>query len=175
VDHNFYSVPHQLSGERVDTRATASVIEIFFRSHRIASHARLEGRGRYSTIKEHMPASHRAHLEWTPSRLIRWAETTGPATGRVVAEILKSWPHPEQGYRSCLGMMRLSERYGPTRMEAACVRAEQLGAACYKTVNNILGSGFDALPFEQPSEVPTLLPVHDNIRGAHYYHKEDLC
>lgn len=126
MDHNFYSVPHQLGGKRVYTRATASIIEIFFRSHRIASHARLEGRGRYSTVKEHMPISHRGHLEWTPSRLIRWAETTGPATGVVVAEILKSRPLPEQGSRSCLGIMRLSERYGPARMEAACVRAQQL-------------------------------------------------
>jgi len=175
VDHNFYSVPHQLGGERVDTRATARVIEIFFRSHRIASHVRLEGRGRYSTVKEHMPASHRAHLEWTPSRLIRWAETTGPATGLVVAEILKSRPHPEQGYRSCLGIMRLSERYGPARMEAACLRAHRLGAASYKTVKNILGAGFDTLPFDEPSEVSNQLPVHDNIRGAGYYYKEEPC
>jgi transposase len=175
VDHNFYSVSHQLSGERVDTRATARTVEIFFHSRRIACHVRLTGRGRYSTLKEHMPASHRAHLEWTPSRLIRWAETTGPGAGRVVAEILKTRPHPEQGYRSCLGIMRLSERYGTTRVEAACLRAERLGAASYKTVKNILGSGFDTLPFDEPSEAPTTLPVHDNIRGAGYYQKEDPC
>jgi transposase len=175
VDHNFYSVPHQLGGERVDTRATAGVVEIFFRGNRIASHVRLTGRGQYSTVKEHMPASHRAHLEWTPSRLIHWGEKTGPAAGRVVAEILKSRPHPEQGYRSCLGIMRLSERYGPARVEAACIRAERLGAASYKTVKNILGAGLDTLPFDEPSEAPTTLPVHDNIRGAGYYHKEDPC
>jgi transposase len=122
-----------------------------------------------------MPASHRAHLEWTPSRLIHWAEKTGPAAGRVVAEILKDRPHPEQGYRSCLGIMRLSQRYGPARVEAACLRAERLGAASYKTVQNILGAGLDTLPFDEPSETPTTLPVHDNIRGAGYYHKEDPC
>ena len=175
VDHNFYSVSHQLGGARVDTRATVGIVEVFFRGKRIASHVRLTGRGRYSTVKEHMPASHRAHLEWTPSRLIHWAETTGPAAGRVAAEILKSRPHPEQGYRSCLGIMRLSERYGPARVEAACLRAEQLGAASYKTVKNILGAGLDTLPFDEPSEAPTTLPVHDNIRGAGYYHKEEPC
>jgi len=175
IDHNFYSVPHQLAGERVDTRATARTIEVFFHSRRIASHVRLTGRGRYSTAKEHMPVSHRAHLEWTPSRLIRWGETTGPATGRVVAEILRSRPHPEQGYRSCLGIMRLSERYGAARVEAASLRAERLGAASYKTVKNILGAGFDALPFDEPAEVASQLPVHDNIRGPGYYHKEEPC
>jgi transposase len=175
VDHNFYSVPHPLVGERVEARATAGTVEVFFRNNRIASHVRLTGRGRYSTLKEHMPASHRAHLEWSPSRLIRWAETTGPAAGRVVAEILKTRPHPEQGYRACLGIMRLAERYGSGRMEAACLRAEQLGAASYKTVKNILGAGFDTLPFEEPSETPRTLPVHDNIRGAGYYHKEEPC
>jgi transposase len=173
VDHNYYSVPHQLRGESVEARATTSVVEVLFRSHRVASHPRLTGRGRFHTIPEHMPASHRAHAEWTPSRLINWAEKTGPATGRVVAEILRSRPHPEQGYRSCLGIMRLSERHGAARVEAACVRAERLRAASYKTVKNILGSGLDALPLDEPAEATANLPTHDNIRGAGYYHKEE--
>lgn len=174
VDHNYYSVPYQLRGERVDARATASTVEIFFKSpSRIASHVRLTGRGRYATLPAHMPASHRAHAEWTPSRLIAWAEKTGPATGRIVAEILKDRPHPEQGYRSCLGIIRLVKRHGPSRVEAACVRAEHLRAPSYKTVTNILAAGFDALPFDEPAEVPATLPAHDNIRGAGYYQEED--
>jgi len=174
-DHNYYSVPHQLMGEHIEARATINVVEIFFRSRRLSSHRRLRGRGQYSTLLEHMPASHRAHAEWTPSRLIGWAEKTGPATGRVVAEILRTRPHPEQGYRSCLGIMRLSERHGAARVEAACGRAERLRAASYKTVKNILGAGLDALPFEQPAEATANLPAHDNIRGAGYYQKEEPC
>ena len=172
-DHNYYSVPHQLQGEHVEARATASTVEILYKSRRIASHVRLRGRGRYSTLPEHMPASHRAHAEWSPSRLISWAEKTGPATGRVVAEILRTKPHPEQGYRSCLGIFRLAKRHGPSRVEAACARAERLRAPSYKTVTNILAAGFDELPFDEPDETPTTLPDHDNIRGAGYYQQEE--
>jgi len=117
-----------------------------------------------------MPRAHRAHAEWTPSRLIRWASKAGPATGRLVAEILRSRPHPEQGYRACLGIMRLGRRYGTERLEAASRRAEQLHSASYHTVSNILSSSQDRLPFDEPgtrSTPPT--PVHANIRGADYY------
>ncbi len=175
VDHNYYSVPYQLVGERAEARATTSVVEVFFRSRRVASHPRLTGRGRFHTLSEHMPHSHRAHAQWSPSRLVAWAEKSGPATGRVVAAILRSRPHPEQGYRSCLGIMRLSERHGAPRVEAACARAERLRAASYKTVKNILGAGLEALPFDEPTEASPNLPAHDNIRGAGYYHKEDPC
>jgi transposase len=173
VAHNYYSVPYQLVGERVEARMTATTVEVLFRSRRIASHARSSGRGQYATRPEHMPHAHRAHAEWTPSRLIAWAEKTGPATGRIVAEILRSRPHPEQGYRSCLGIMRLAARYGAARTEAACARAERLRAASYKTVKNILGAGVETLPLDASSEAT--LPLHDNIRGAGYYRKEDPC
>jgi transposase len=111
-EHNLYSVPHALVGQRVEVRATARCVEIFLRSSRVASHARLSFRGQVSTKSSHMPAAHRSHAEWTPSRLIAWAEKTGPDTGHVVAEILRSRPHPEQGYRACLGLMRLSRTHG---------------------------------------------------------------
>ncbi len=121
----------------MEARFTGKMVEIYYKGRRVASHPR-----RYdhqpSTKAEHMPSSHRAHAEWTPSRLIRWAEKTGPATGRVVAGILKSRPHPEQGYRACLGLMRLGRRYGADRLEAACERAEHLRAFSYSTVKNIL-------------------------------------
>jgi transposase len=173
VEHNLYSVPHQLLGEQVEARTTASTVEVLVRGRRIASHRRLSGRGQYSTNPEHMPHSHRAHAEWSPSRLIGWAEKTGAATGRLVSEILKRRPHPEQGYRSCLGIMRLVERHGASRTEAACAKAERLRALSYQTVKNILGAGVETLPFDDPAGTPSTLPAHENIRGAGYFHKEE--
>jgi transposase len=108
-------------------RLTATTVEVFLKGRRIASHRRLAGRGQPSTQPEHMPPAHRAHAEWTPSRLIAWAAKTGPATAQVVTKILASRPHPEQGYRACLGLLRLGQRYGTERLEAACARAAQLG------------------------------------------------
>jgi transposase len=169
VDHNYYSVPHPLFGEDVEARFTQSTVEIFFKGNRVASHARLWGRGRYSTQPEHMPAAHRAHAEWSPSRLISWGEKTGPATGRVVAEILRRYPHPEQGYRSCLGLLRLSKRYGPERLEAACVRAERLGSPRYQTAKNILASGADRRALDDDEAATPRLPFHENVRGPGYY------
>jgi transposase len=175
VERHPYSVPYQLIHEDVEARYSASVVEIYYKGRRVASHPR-----RYnhqpSTLSEHMPSSHRAHAEWTPSRLIHWAEKTGPATGRVVAGILKNRPHPEQGYRACLGLMRLGRRYGAERLEAASTRAEHLRSYSYRTVKNILAAAQDRLPFEgEPSHDPT--PPHDNIRGADYYAatEEDEC
>ena len=169
VDHHYYSVQHQLIGEKVEARWTISIVEIIYKGKRITSHRRSYKRGRHTTKAEHMPRAHRAHLEWTPSRLIRWAEKTGQATGRVVAEILRSRPHPEQGYRACLGLMRLGRRYGDERLEAASGRAEHLRSYSYHTVKNILSSAQDRLPFEKETQDPGPTPVHDNIRGAGYY------
>ena len=167
-EHNLYSVPHALVGQRVEVRATARCVEVFLRSTRIASHPRQVGRGRVSTLSEHMPAAHRAHAEWSPSRLIAWAEKAGPATGHVVAEILRSRPHPEQGYRACLGLMRLGRSHGADRLEAACRRAKRLGAESYGTVKNILRSGLDRHELLPAGPVPSL-PDHENIRGAACY------
>ena len=175
VDRHPYSVPYQLIHEEVEARYSASVIEVYYKGRRVASHPR-----RYdhqpSTLSEHMPSSHRAHAEWTPSRLIHWACKTGPATGRVVAGILESRPHPEQGYRACLGLMRLGRRYGADRLEAACERAEHLRSYSYRTVKNILASAQDRLPFADEPPANDATPTHDNIRGAEYYAaEEDEC
>jgi transposase len=167
VEHNLYSVPHQLVHERVEARVTSTTVEVFFQGRRVTSHARLIGRGRCSTHPEHMPSAHRAHAEWTPSRLIGWAEKTGPATARVVQAILASRPHPEQGYRACLGLLRLGRARGADRLEAACVRADRLGAHSYRTIKNILASGLDRVPLDDSA--PSPLPAHDNIRGAAYF------
>jgi transposase len=114
-----------------------------------------------------MPRAHRAHAEWTPSRLIAWAEQTGPATGRLVAGILERRPHPEQGYRACLGLMRLGRVHGTDRLEAACARAERLRSYRYRTVEQILKSQQDRLPLDEPPARPPL--THENVRGATYY------
>ena len=175
IEHNYYSVPYQLVQESVEVRYTHSIVEILYKGKRVASHARVRGKGKYSTLSEHMPASHRAHAEWSPSRLIGWAEKTGDATGRVVANLLESFRHPEQGYRSCLGIMRLSKRYGAERLEAACRRAEHLGSCRYQTVKNILAAGMDRLPLQDQQPPTCSVPVHDNIRGPAYYGKDTKC
>ncbi len=168
VEFSYYSVPYQLIHEEVEARATPSVVEVYFKGRRVDSHLRLRTRGEFCTLAEHMPRSHREHLEWTPSRLTAWAEKTGPATGRLVSEILHRRRHPEQGYRSCLGIMSLGRRYDEQRLEAACARAEHLGSYNYQTVKNILSSGLDRIPVEQEKE-PAPRPEHENIRGAEHY------
>jgi transposase len=167
VERRFYSVPYQLVHEQVEMRYTASIVEAYFKGRRVASHRRRYDRGP-ATLAEHMPSSHRAHAEWTPSRLIRWGEKTGPATGRLVAGILRSRPHPEQGYRACLGIMRLGRRHGDERLEAACARAERLRSYSYRTVKNILASAQERLPL-QDEQAPAPTPSHHNIRGPQYY------
>ncbi len=171
VAHNFYSVPYQLVHARVDTRTTATTVEVFCKGRRVASHVRRSGRGHFVTLVEHMPRAHRAHAEWTPSRLIAWAEQTGPATGRLVAGILERRPHPEQGYRACLGLMRLGRTHGADRLEAACARAERLRSYRYRTVEQILKSQQDRLPLDEPPARPPL--THENVRGAAYYEETD--
>jgi transposase len=173
VAHNYYSVPPPpLLHERVEVRLTVAIVEVFLKGRRVAAHRRRRGRGEYATDPAHMPHAHRAHAEWTPSRLIAWAATTGPATAELVAAILATKPHPEQGYRACLGLMRLGQTHG-VRLEAAAARALQLGAPSYRTVQNILASGADRVPLaDGPAPTPSL-PVHPNIRGRAYYTREE--
>lgn len=168
VDHHRYSVPHQHVGEQVDVRLSATTVEIFLRSRRIASHLRSWVRGGYTTSAEHMPLAHQRHREWTPGRIVRWAEETGPKTASLVKAVMESRPHPEQGYRSCLGIIRLGKRYGGARLEAACTRALAVQAHSYRSVESILKTGLDrqALP-----ETAALVAArsHENVRGPGYY------
>jgi len=173
ADHHFYSVPHALIHTVVEICLTAALVEIVLRGQRVWLHVRSPQRGGYTTIPEHMPKAHRAHLEWTPSRLIRWAATIGPATAALATVILESRPHPEQGYRSCLGLMRLAKRDGPARLEAACRRALTADARSYRHVDSILKHGLDRLPLDGET-VPSPSPrPHANVRGAAYYHTAD--
>ena len=167
IDGHYYSVSYRLIGEKVDVRLTDSTVEVFCKGVRHVAHPRSYTRGRATVLAEHMPASHRAHLEWTPSRIISWAEETGPATARLVDEIMGSKPHPEMGYRSCLGIIRLSGTYGPERMEAAATRALTAGAVSYKSVKSILASGLDRV--DEQDDDRGAIPQHDNVRGPDYY------
>jgi len=169
VAGNYYSVPYQLMRQDVDVRITHSTVEVFHKSRRVASHLRLVGKGRSATKAEHMPSSHRAHAEWTPSRLVRWAEKHGPATAVMVRQIMADRPHPEQGFRACLGIMRLAKKYGDQRLEAACDRASRLRSYSYSTVKNILSSGVEQLPLPGAMAPRPPAPAHDNIRGSSYY------
>lgn len=167
VDWHHYSVPYQLTRQEVEVKLTSSTVEVFHKGKRVASHMRSFVKGGFTTLKEHMPASHRAYLEWTPSRIEAWAAETGPDTARLVARIMSEKPHPEQGYRSCLGIIRLSGKYGSERVEAASHRALATGAVSYQSVKSILSSGLDRIGVNEGETRP--LPRHDNLRGPDYY------
>jgi transposase len=169
VDGHYYSVPYTLVKQALDVRLTEHTVECFHRRQRVASHVRSPLKGRHTTVAEHMPKAHRAYAEWTPERLVRWAEQSGPATAGVITHIMANRPHPQQGFRSCLGILRLGERYGAERLEAACARALRLNACRYKSIESILQRGLDrhALPEQQHLELPT---AHDHLRGPGYFH-----
>jgi transposase len=168
-DGNFYSVPYRLVQEEVDVRSTPTTVEIFHKGQRVASHGRSRGHGLAITEREHRPKSHQAHLEWTPSRMVHWAGTIGPHTAQLVERILADKPHPEMGYRSSLGVIRLAEQYSAARLEAAAERALRTGACRYRSLKSILKSGLDQQPLLISTSPPVLPPQHDNLRGAEYF------
>lgn len=168
VDRHRYSVPYQLVRQKLDVRVAAGTVEVFLRNRRVASHSRSHYPGGFTTDSAHMPESHRRHLEWTPGRLVRWAQETGPAAAEVVEGILKSRPHPEQGFRSCLGIFRLGKTYGGDRLEAACQRALAVQSLSYRSIQSILKNGLDRQPL--PDAAPDQpRREHANLRGSNYY------
>lgn len=166
-DRHFYSVPYRLAKEKVDLRVSAKTIEIFHKSKRIATHPRSQVRFGYTTDPAHMPESHRRYLSWTPQRIISWAEKTGPHTAQMTKAVMETRRHPEQGYRSCLGIIRLGNSYGAARLEAACARALAIRAYSYRSIESILKTGLDSKPLSETSQ--RTAPGHKNIRGASYY------
>ena len=168
VRAHYYSVPYQLVREKLDVRVSALSVECFLRGRRVASHVRSFRAGGHTTIPEHMPRAHREYLEWTPARLVLWAKKTGPQTARLVEEIMASRPHPQQGFRSCLGLLSLGKTYGPERLETACRRALLIGGLSDKSVKSILAAGLDDQPLPAP-KTNQLSLAHENIRGADYY------
>ena len=174
IDRHYYSVPYQLAKEQVDVRITASMVEVLFKNQRVASHQRSYIPYKSTTLKAHMPKSHQKYLEWTPSRIIKWAGENGPNTQKLVTHILNSRPHPEQGFRSCLGIMGLAKHYSPERLEDACSRALIIKGFSYKSVKSILKNGLDQQPLLFDLAENTHPVTHDNIRGKHYYESKEV-
>jgi len=166
-DKHYYSVPHTLIGQEVAIRATEKTIEIYHRRKRQASHLRRHAPGRFSTQREHMPPAHQYVDGWSPERFRRWAGEIGPQTIQLITIILDGRCHPQQAYRTCLGILGLAKRYGSDRLEAAANRALTAGIHSYKGVNNILKNRLDQLTRDEPPATP--LPAHPNIRGKTYY------
>ncbi len=171
VEGHYYSAPHRLLRQQVEARITARTVELFHKGERVAVHVRGGLRGRHTTLAEHMPQAHRRHAEWTIERIGREAARIGPSTAALVAQVLESRPHPEQGFRACLGILRLLRTYGQARLEAACGRGIEIGARSYGSILSILQNNLDRQPAPQSPTAGDELPLlHPNIRGAGYYH-----
>jgi transposase len=168
VDNHLYSVPFRLVHEVVDARLTVTVVELLYAGTRVAAHPRSAVKGGVTTQVAHMPSSHRASAEWTPSRILSWAVKTGVATHDLCKAILDDCPHPERGYRSCLGILRLGKQYGEARLEAACDRAFKVRARSYRHVASILKNGLDRVASSESRTVTVI--HHENIRGRDDYH-----
>jgi transposase len=166
IDKHFYSVPFRLLRAEVDARVTATTVELFHHGKLVAAHQRSQRAYRPTTIADHMPSSHRRYRDWTHERIEREAAAIGPDTAALVEIILRSRPHPEQGFRSCIGILRLAKRYDAARLDAACARALALGTRSYSSVAAILKNAQERRTREP--ELPSLL--HENIRGPEYYH-----
>jgi transposase len=170
VAYNYYSVPFSLIHKHVELRLTATTVEIWFQGTRIASHPRLYGKGRHQTIEAHRPPSHQKYLQWTPERILAWGAKTGPWTEAWMEKVMASKPHPEQGFRSCLGILRLGQKYGAERLENACRRAVAIKGYSYTSVQSILKRGLDTQPLPSIRPQQQMLPLfHSNIRGKDYY------
>jgi transposase len=176
LEDHFYSAPYTLIGQTLWCRAAARTIELFHKGKRVASHPRSFVKYHYSTVPEHRPASHRAHLEWTPSRLIDWGKSIGENTGALIEHVIRSKPHPEQGYRSALGILRLAKKHSEQRLELACAKAFKIRSPAYRTVKTMLDQRMEGAPLRAETQAPH--DVHEstdrlgatNLRGRGYYH-----
>jgi len=167
VAHHYYCVPHALVGRQLDVRLTATPVECIYRGQRVASHVRSPLRGRHTTADEHMPEKHRKMGQWSPERFIRWAGTIAPDTAALIDNVLRSRRHPQQAFRSCLGILRLASSDGEDRLEAAAGRALALGSNRYRSVESVLKHRLDERPSEQ---IELGLAIeHNNLRAASYY------
>jgi len=172
IDRRFYSVPFSLVKQTIDVRITAKTIEAFDQGKRVAAHPRAARIGSFVTCSAHLPARHRAHLEWTPERLLRWAMQIGFSTHELVRQMIERKPHAEMAYRSSLGLLTLVRRYSPQRVEAACRKALKIGSPTRSSVASILREGLDLLTEAEQPSLPLAgveYEAHENIRGADYY------
>jgi len=162
-----YSVPYRLAGQKVEIRLSASLVEIFHSGQRVASHKRVFGEGPPITDPDHMPSSHRAYAEWTPERIIAWAGEIGGPVAVFCANLMDRRAHPEQGFRSCVGVIQMADKYGASNLAAACSKAIRLRSFNCRTVRSILKNNLQNCPDPAATTFPE--PLHENIRGAAYY------
>ncbi|WP_371587439.1 hypothetical protein [Rhodovulum sp. P5] len=162
VGRHYYSVPHQLLKQKLWVRITARTVEIFFEGKRVAAHARTSGNRQHSTHRNHMPPNHRFRTDWTPERIRRLAARIGPSTEAFVEVVMRERKHPEQGFRTCLGVIRLAKTFGRDRLEAACDRALAINARSYSSLQSILKNGLDRVPRTPATDEPAI--THPNIR-----------
>lgn len=168
IGKHYYSVPHQLLKKELWARITARTVEVFHVGQRVASHVRTSGNGQHSTQRDHMPAHHRFREDWTPQRIIARAARVGPHVAIFAEVVMRERKHPEQGYRSCLGIIRLADKFGAARLDAACSRALEINARSYSSLQSILKNGLESKPRTRATEEPAI--THPNIRGADYFH-----
>jgi transposase len=168
VDQHYYSVPHALLRETVWVRIAARTIEVFHHGQRVAAHMRSAAHRKHTTVREHMPSSHRRYADWTPERITREAGEIGRNTAILVEIIMRERSHPEQGFRACVGIIRLVKSYGCDRLEAACGRALEIGARSFSSVNSILKNNLDTKRPAPAADGPAI--AHHNIRGSGYFH-----
>jgi transposase len=168
VGKHYYSVPHQLLREKLWARITARTVELFHRGTRVAAHVRSSSNRKHTTVREHMPSSHQRYADWTPERIKRQAGEIGRNTAVLIEIIVRERAHPEQGFRACVGILRLAKSYGAERLEAACARALEIGARSYTSVSSILKTNRDRQRPAPATDGPAI--VHSNIRGPTYFH-----
>lgn len=166
-DKHYYSVPYRHIGKRIKIIYSDSLVEIFHKPERLAAHPREKKKYAYTTIKEHMPSHHRFISEWSSEKFIAWAGHIGENCKAYIVKILDKKQHPEQSYKSCLGVLHLTKKVGNTRLDKACKRASNYGAYNYNIIERILKKGWDNLDEQIEQEIE--MPSHDNIRGGHYY------
>ncbi len=169
VDGHYYSVPYQLAQQAVEIRYTAATVEVLYRGKRVASHARSREKPGTTTETSHQPKSHQRYREWTPTRLLEWAEAIGPFTRRLVEAMLIHKPHPESGFRAAMGLRSLASQYGDARLEAAATRAVRVKLLRLDNIRSILNTRLDQQPLPTLVTAPAEPVAHDNIRGAAYY------
>ena len=168
VEKHYYSVPHKHLRQKVWARVAARTVEIFYEGERVASHIRTSGNRKHTTVAEHMPEAHQRYAGWTPAEIRQAADRIGPNTGALVDLILRTKTHPEQGFRACLGIVRLTKTHGRDALEAACLRAIEIGGTSYSSVYSILKNNLHRKQPEKPADGPAI--THPNIRGADYFH-----
>jgi transposase len=168
----YFSVPHQLVRKRLEARITQNIVEVFYKGKRVASHI-YDASKRHATLPEHMPEAHKEFAEWTPQRIINWAAKAGEATARTVKAVMEGRTHPQQGFRTCLGIISLGKEYTQERLEAACSRAMTIGSPSYKSIQAILKKGLDRLPAQKEEPRQSSFITHSNIRGPQYYQTKE--